>query len=114
MKQAELCFLEIINSLNNIKKEKDIGESKLKSVFSWCKSRNFTGIDYMLEGSINIDENIELYYFFSNKRSCIAFIHGMDTEDDINRIQYHLFIFTEFLFKKYSIDVFINNLVNRN
>ncbi len=114
MKKIELCFLEIINSLNTLKKEKDIGESKLKSVFSWCKSRNFNGIDYMLEGSINIDENLYLYYFFSNKRSYIAFIPEMDIEDNINKFQYHLLIFIESLFKIYSIDIFINNLVNTN
>lgn len=114
MKKIELCFLEIINSLNRIKKEKDTGESKLKSVFSWCKSRNFNGIDYMLEDSINIDEDICLYYFFSNKRSYLALTSEKDIQDDINKLQYHLLIFTEFLFKTYSIDVFINNLVNTN
>lgn len=114
MKSSENCFLEILNSMDSLKKEKDMGEYKLKSVFAWSKCRNFNGIDYILEGSINIDKNINLYYFFSNKRSYIALIPEMDNEDNINKFQYHLLIFTEFLFKTYSIDRFINNLVNTN
>jgi hypothetical protein len=114
MKKIELCFLEIINSLSNIKKEKDNNESKFKSVFSWSKCRNFTGIDYMLEGYITLEERIYLYYFFSNKRSYIALTSEKDIQDDINKLQYNLVIYTEYLFKKYSIDIFINNLVNTN
>lgn len=121
MKSSENCFREIINSVHNLKKEKDNGDSKYKSIISWSKCRNFKGVDYYLEGTIKIDDkgigddekSISMYYFLSNKRSCLYLIKE-DIEPDINKLQYYLLLYTEALFKTYSIDIFINNLVNTN
>jgi hypothetical protein len=113
MKSSEKCFLEILHSTNNIKKEKDKGLSQCKSTFTWCKLKNFKGTDYYLEGMISINNDITMHYFFSNKRSCISLISKVNKTklDDINRI---LVLYSEYFFKIYSIDVFINNLVNTN
>lgn len=113
MKSSEKCFLEILNSIDSLKKEKDNGESKYKSIISWSKCRNFNGIDYYLEGTIDIGEDIYMYYFLSNKRSSIYLIKE-HIENDINKLQYNLLVYVEYLFKTYSLDTFINNLVNRN
>lgn len=113
MKSSEKCFLEILNSIHTVKKEKDRGESKYRSIISWSKCRNFNGIDYYLEGNIDIEEDISMYYFLSNKRSGIYLIKE-NIENDINKLQYNLLVYVECLFKTYSLDTFINNLVNRN
>jgi hypothetical protein len=110
MKSSEKCFLEIFNSINHIKKEIDYGESKLKSIISWSKSHNFDGIDYYLEGNIKIEDDIYLYYFLSNKRSYISLIKN--EIEDINKLQYSLLLYIKDLFNTYSIDTFLNKLVN--
>lgn len=113
MKTPEECFVEIIQSIKSIKKVEDNNESKLKSVISWSKCRSYSGNPYTLEGIINIDTNITLHYFFSNKRSCIYLLQD-NVDIDINKLQYNLLLFTEYMFGKYSIDLFINRLVNIN
>lgn len=107
MKSIEECFLEIINSVNNIKKEEDKGDSKINSKWVWSKCRNFSGMKYTLEGSITLNNCIDLYYFFSNKRSCLSLIKN-ETNIDI------LSLYVEYLFKTYSIDMFLNNLINKH
>jgi hypothetical protein len=113
MKTPEECFVEITKLIKNIKKVEDDNESKLKSFISWSKCRNYNGIAYTFEGSIDIDTNVTLHYFFSNKRSCIYLIQNT-VDIDINKLQYNLLLFTEYMFGKYSIDLFINRLVNIN
>jgi hypothetical protein len=113
MKSSENCFLEILNSIDNLKRIKDEGSSLVKSVITWSKCRNFKGIDYCFDGYINIDKDIQLYYFFSNQRSHISLVTD-NIEDNINNLQYNLLLYTEYLFKSYSIDMFINNLINTN
>jgi len=110
MKSVERCFLEIINSIRDSKKEKDQGKSLYKTLNSWSKCRNFKGIDYYLEGKIMLDTDIFLWYFFSNKRSCLYIINEND-EYNINLHPY-IMLYVEFLFNTYSIDTFINNLLN--
>lgn len=115
MKNSEYCFLEIINSLTNLKKEKDDGRPMLRSVINWSKCRNFNGLDYIHDGYIKVEDGISLYYFFSNKRSALSLIQETNNDElDINYLQYNLLLYTECLFKSYSIDTFLNNLININ
>lgn len=114
MKTSEECFIEIIQSIENLKKVEDNNESKLKSIISWSKCRNYPGTHYIFEGNIILETDITLHYFFSNKRSCIYLTQDNANDLDINKLQYNLLLFTEYMFQTYSIDLFINKLVNRN
>lgn len=110
MKTSEYCFLEICNSITHIKKDIDNGESKFKSIISWNKSQHFDGIDYYLDGTVKITDDINLYYFLSNKRSYISLINN--EMENINKLQYYLLMYVNDLFNKYSIDNFLHKLVN--
>lgn len=97
MKSSEQCFYEIVSLKNNILLEKDDGGSKLPS--NWSKLRNFDN-EYIFNGEVSLDELNVLYFFFSNKRSCLS----------INNVDIDILPYANDLFNKYHIDEFINNL----
>jgi hypothetical protein len=98
MKTSEECFCEIVSLKNNIVLKKD-DEKVRMSPYGWSKMRNFDN-DYMFDGEIKLDESNILYFFFSNKRSCLS----------TNSKCVDILPYVNDLFDKYHIDEFIKNL----
>lgn len=115
MKTPEDCFLEIIKNVklyrnNNIDSYKNI----TNNIIHYYKLRNFD-TNYVYNGTIilekdkDINSSLKMDYFFSNKRSYIC-IYTSNYDTDYNKLQYYTLMYSEKLFGKYNIDLFIYGL----
>jgi hypothetical protein len=128
MKSPEVCFLEIITSIqvnfeegrNKIDNNENIFTNSIN--FSknleyktryLCNSKSKT-LDYTFKGDIRMDNKFNMHYYFSNLRSYISIDTTIDLEQEIPRMQLNTFKYTELLYKYYNIDEFIYNLINEN
>jgi hypothetical protein len=113
----ELCFVEIINQITSEIKQGNYSKVESeKSILSssLCYSKEYTSKNkYVFEGYIDIDEGCELHYYFSHTKSYIS-IDKKFEESEIGRYQYCLLVMVEKLFVNYKINLFIDELFNKN
>jgi hypothetical protein len=108
--KPEACFLEIIKFVKENKNSfEDIEDNVTSSVLSYSKMRNFKGT-YTYENVFAIGEGACLHFYFSNKRTYISIDKKDMTDYEVSKFQYYLLLYTEALFQKYNIDLFINEL----
>jgi hypothetical protein len=125
IKIAENCFVEIINRITD-------GETSTLnlenyddsySLLGYSKMRNYSEKKYNYIGDILLNNTFYLKYQFTNYKSYISvnvnknLLNDDDNKTDviayyIPHIQYLTMYFTDKLFKKYTIDEFIVNLIN--
>jgi hypothetical protein len=101
MKSSEQCFLEILELIKLNQTQEFI-----KTRDAWCKLRNFDN-SYIFSGKIILDDdtNTILYFYFSNKTSCLSIESQEHLLNDLKLV--------DNLFDKYHIDEFINSYVKK-
>jgi len=118
MKTAEVCFLEIVKTVQTHKNNKIDNGELLGALHRFSKLRNFE-CNYMYDGTVRLTPELHLVYFFSGLRSCISIKHVPSTSyyESLDTLQDLTNQYVEKLFTTYSIDVFISNLhstINKN
>jgi hypothetical protein len=132
-KNAENCFIEIVNKIidtninSDINSNSNINSNSDSCIFddnysllNYSKMRNYSEKKYDYRGGIKLNETFYLRYNFTNYKSYISVDINKDLLENKNDImvyympyiQYLTMYFTEKLFKKYTIDEFITNLIS--
>jgi hypothetical protein len=113
-KSAEQCFLEILEQVRRTNGHPQKDELECLDTtcrFSYSKLRNFSSV-YKFEGRVDLANNTYMTYFFSDRRSHIGLYSTISSSSTSTYLtQDTLDYYKTLLFDNYSIDVFINNLI---
>lgn len=116
IKTPEQIFLEIINYIKfNKNNDEDNRENKNNIVFTnffgYSKMRNYSDENYVYTSDIPISKIFKVHFYFSNKRSYFSIdpIKNSNYEEYFSLMQLINLIYSEKLFKEYSIDQFVYN-----
>lgn len=111
MKTPEICFMEIVQHIRKNKNTKKDDGKALGAMHMFCKLRNFEG-NYMYDGAIQLNNDLQLVYFLSNQRSCVSIKHLPTAEDyqSLRTLEMLSQNYTDKLFFTYSLDVFVAGL----
>jgi len=127
MKSPEVAFLQIMQSIQENFNEGTARIDNNDHIYTnvihcsrylenktryLCRKTEGT-INYVFEGTIDISNNLNMRYYFSNKRSYISLDTNHAFEENAAFMQLNTFKYTELLYKFYNIDEFVFNFVNK-